>query len=65
MPGSLFLCAGIWAYAAGTFDLMKLTLVFAMHFVLPWLFIAAGIWALGRDAKTRAMGSNPFQKVAG
>ena len=64
MPGSLFLCAGIWAYAAGTFDLMKLTLVFAMHFVLPWLFIAAGIWALGRDEKARGTGSNPFQKAA-
>ena len=62
MPGALFLCAGIWGYAAGTFDLMKLTLVFGMHFVLPWLFIGTAIWALGRDPGAGSTGRNPFEK---
>lgn len=64
LPGALFLCAGIWAYGAGTFDLVKLTLVFAMHFIISWLSIAAAIWALQRNPKAGSPRANPFQQTA-
>lgn len=65
MPGALVLSAGLWAYAAGTIDLMKLSLVFLIHVLLPWLFAVAAIWTLSRDSKAASGGANPFKDTAG
>ena len=66
VPGALLLSAGLSAYAAGTFDLMKLALVFALHFVLPWLLAAAAVWMLPNGPKAAGTSNaNPFKDASG
>jgi hypothetical protein len=66
VPGALLLSVGLGAYAAGTLDLLKLTLVFALHFVLPWLLAAVAVWVLpGGSKAAAATKDNPFKDASG
>lgn len=60
IPGGLFLAACIAAYALALLDLPQLLLACAIHFVLPWCYLALALAVRPRLADARAR-RNPFQ----
>lgn len=60
LPGALLMTAGIVAYGAGLLDLVSLGFIFAMHFVLGWIYLFVSQLFLPRITEGSQKG-NPFQ----
>jgi len=60
MPGALFMSASILFYGLGAFDLLRLGLAFAMHFVIGWFYLFLSAAVLPRSSEEAPAGGNPF-----
>jgi hypothetical protein len=60
MPGALFMSAGIVCYGAGALDLIRLLMVFGLHFAVGWVYLFAAPLQLARVAEVPARPKNPF-----
>jgi len=60
MPGALFMTAATLFYGLGAFDLLRLALAFAMHFVVSWFYLVAATVSLPRHPEVPPAGTNPF-----
>ena len=63
MPGALFLTAGIIAYSLGWMDLIRLGAIFALHFVVAWVYLFVGPYFCPRNAAGKKLRDNPFAAV--
>ena len=59
MPGALMMVAGLVAYGVGLFDLVTLGFIFAMHFVLGWIYLLLSQFFVPRISD-RPQKENPF-----
>jgi len=76
LPGALLMSAAILMYTLGRMPVAGLSLAFALHFVVGWVYIASGAIALPllpdaaqvkgnpftKDKKKKKRGRNPFRK---
>ncbi len=60
MPGALLLGAGIFCYGFGVVDLIRLLLLFVLHFMLGWVYLAVSPLFVPRLADVLPRGVNPF-----
>lgn len=60
MPGALVMVAGIMLYGLGLLNLVSFSLLFAMHFVLGWAYVAVSPLFLSRISDGPPKG-NPFR----
>lgn len=60
MPGALLMVAGILFYGFGVLDLLQLSIVFAVHFVVGWIYFFISPFFLPRHASLPPTGGNPF-----
>lgn len=65
MPGAVFMTAALVFYGLGAFDLLRLALAAAMHFVVGWYYLIASALCLPRHPKVLSPGQNPFTTSAG
>ena len=77
LPGALMMTAAILLYTIGQMPVAGLTLAFAIHFILGWVYIASGAIALpllpdaaqlkgnpfAKDKKRKKRSRNPFRKM--
>jgi hypothetical protein len=59
MPGALFLTIGMIAYGLGAVDLIELGALWALHFLIGWVYVAISPLFLPAHEK-RVKGGNPF-----
>lgn len=59
MPGALLITLAIIGYGAGAVDLLRLSVAFAMHFALSWIYLALAVVCLPKRSAA-SQGSNPF-----
>jgi hypothetical protein len=59
MPGALFLTLGIVIYGLQGIGLVRLTIVFALHFVIGWIYVLLTPFFVTRTT-TVPLGKNPF-----
>jgi len=60
MPGALLMTLAVVVYGLGLMDLVHLGLALALHLVLGWAYLAAGILSAPRHSQTPAEPENPF-----
>ena len=60
MPGTLFMALGIFAYAMGVFDLLKLGTALGLHFIIVWLYLLISPLFCPRHAAKEPTSANPF-----
>jgi hypothetical protein len=60
MPGALFLVAGIAGYSLGWIDLIQLTAMWGLHFLIGWIYLVIGPLFCPRSAGVKSVGANPF-----
>jgi len=60
MPGALFLVAGMVGYGLGWIDLIQLGAMWALHFLIGWIYLVIGPLFCPRSAVVKAAGANPF-----
>ncbi|HEY1661333.1 MAG TPA: hypothetical protein VGI03_02850 [Verrucomicrobiae bacterium] len=60
LPGALLMIAGIWLYDFGQVHLVSFSFIFAAHFVLGWIYLAASFFFLPRVSTATPKG-NPFE----
>lgn len=60
MPGAFFLIAGIMAYSLGVMDLIRLGGIFALHFVIAWIYVFVAPLFCPRHPNTKRTRGNPF-----
>ena len=60
MPGALLLTAGIVGYGLGLVDLIRLLLLFLLHFVVGWVYVAITPIFVPRLPILPPRGLNPF-----
>ncbi len=60
LPGALMMIAGIWLYNFGQVHLVSFSFIFAAHFVLGWIYLAASFFFLPRISTATPKG-NPFE----
>jgi hypothetical protein len=60
MPGTLFLTGAIVLYGLGALDLVRLSVIAALHIVIGWFYLIAGALCLPRHPEAPAMKANPF-----
>jgi len=60
MPGAVLMMAGVVLYGAGVLDLVQLMAVAAAHFVVDWVYAAAGVVCAPQLASAAAAKGNPF-----
>jgi len=58
LPGALLMILGIWLYNFGFVKLISFAFVFAAHFVLGWIYLAASFFFLQRISEKPK--ENPF-----
>ena len=58
-PGTLLMTFAIFLYGLQAIDLLKLSVFWAAHIVMGWVYIAGGIWATPR-LFPRLTEKNPF-----
>jgi hypothetical protein len=54
MPGAVFLSLGILAYGFSLIDLVRLVLIFGLHFVIGWFYVVAAPFELDKLARDPA-----------
>ncbi|MGO8767018.1 MAG: hypothetical protein ACLQSR_18020 [Limisphaerales bacterium] len=59
LPGAMLMIAGIWLYDFGLLRLVSFTFIFAAHFVLGWIYLAASLFFV-RGIPPAMPGGNPF-----
>ena len=59
MPGAFLMCAAILMYGLGAFDLVRLTLAGAVHFIVGWIYLVVSPLSLPRHQAKPAK-VNPF-----
>jgi hypothetical protein len=62
MPGALLMTAAILAYGLGALDLIQLAVAAAVHIVLGWVYLIAGLLSLPRHAAAPTGPANPFSE---
>jgi hypothetical protein len=60
LPGALFMTGAIALYGLGGLDLVRLLVAAALHFLLGWLYLVAGVWACPPLARAVEAKANPF-----
>ena len=60
MPGALFLTLGIVIYGLQGIGLVRLVMVFLLHFLIGWIYIFLAPVFLARADSVQALGRNPF-----
>jgi hypothetical protein len=60
MPGALLCIAAIFVYGCGGFGLIELALAVALHFVIGWFYLIAGLVRLPPHPDTLRVKENPF-----
>jgi hypothetical protein len=60
MPGALLLTAGIFFYGLGVVDLIRLLVLFILHLVLGWIYLAISPGFVPRLPAVRPPRVNPF-----
>jgi len=60
MPGALLLTLGIFCYGLGLVDLIRLLLLFILHFVVGWIYLAISPVFVPRLPAILPRGINPF-----
>jgi hypothetical protein len=60
MPGALMFTAGIFGYGLGVVDLIRLVLLFVLHLVVGWVYLAISPWFVPRLPSVVPPGVNPF-----
>jgi hypothetical protein len=65
MPGALLLTLGLVLYGTGTVDLIRLTVVFALHVALGWGYVVAAVLTLPGNFEPATTSGNPFAGADG
>jgi len=65
MPGAVFMDLAIVLYGLGFLDLVRLSLAVAVHFLIGWGFLAAGLLSTPRHSPTATASANPFRAAGG
>lgn len=60
MPGAFFLIIGILAYSFGWMDLIRLGGMFALHFVITWIYLFISPLFCPRHSEAKKNSGNPF-----
>ncbi len=60
MPGALLLAVGIFFYGLGMVDLIRLLVLFLLHLVVGWVYVAISPFFVPRLPTVAAPGINPF-----
>lgn len=60
MPGALLLAAGVVCYGLGLVDLLRLLLLFILHFIVGWIYLAVSPLCVPRLPEVLPPGVNPF-----
>jgi hypothetical protein len=60
LPGALLLSAAIVLYGLRIFDVLKLGIAFALHFVIGWIYVLVSPLFLARHPEAPPSISNPF-----
>jgi len=60
MPGALILNLGVIAYGALGLDLFRLALVFVLHLLAGWIYLAVSPYFMPKVPETEAAAANPF-----
>ena len=60
MPGAIFLTAGMVLHSLGIVDVVQLGAVWALHFVIGWIYLFISPLFLPRHAAAKKGKSNPF-----
>lgn len=60
LPGALLVTAGLVLYGLGALDLVQLMAVLAAHFVVGWVYAAAGVAGAPKLAAAASAKGNPF-----
>lgn len=60
MPGALMMTLGIIAYGLGFIDLIRLALVFGIHWLPGWIYLFVSPFFLPRDPTAAKQKRNPF-----
>lgn len=60
LPGAFVVSSGIFSYGWLGMDLIQLALVYVLHFVTGWIYIAASPFFLPKEPIGGAGGPNPF-----
>jgi hypothetical protein len=64
MPGAILLTLGLLSYGALGLDLIRLGLVFLLHLVAGWVYVAASVCFLPRLPEAASGQPNPFAEPA-
>ncbi len=62
MPAALLFTAGIFGYGLGVVDLIRLVLLFVVHLVVGWIYLAISPWFVPRLPGVLQRGVNPFSQ---
>ena len=60
MPGALMMTLGTFAYSLGFIDPVRLTVIFAIHWVIGWIYLFISPLFLPRNVAVRKQKNNPF-----
>ena len=60
MPGALMLALGIVGYGLGVVDLLRLGVLFALHFIVGWIYLIVSPLFLPRLSVVVPLSVNPF-----
>ncbi len=60
MPGALLLALGIFLYGAGALDLIRLSVIAALHLIVGWVYVVLSPSGLLRLPETSSAPVNPF-----
>ena len=64
MPGAVLMSAAIVLYRWGTLELVGLMVATALHILLGWAYLLAGVLSVARHPSVSALQGNPFVAVA-
>jgi len=64
LPGALFLTAGVVCYTLGWMDLIRLGGMFALHFIIGWIYLFISPLFCPPRLEARALPANPFAAPA-
>lgn len=60
MPGTLIMTLGVFAYGLGFVDLIRLAVVFAVHWLTEWIYLFVSPFFLPPDSEPGKQKRNPF-----
>ncbi len=60
LPGAFLVMAGIFCYGWLSMDLLRVGLIYLLHFVTTWIYLAVSPFFLPKDPQAVALPPNPF-----